>query len=429
MKRRWLALIVSALGAVVIAPLLFLVMASPTVAPTSTASDAGTPDATPLHASVAPSPPAPTSSVPAAITFADARSPEDASWYRIGGERQQIPAAIQVGTVSGGVTFELGIHQNPSPGPNAIVPQRPVLGVAEGVVVLVEDDGSRSVLWAVVARDGGAHELLESSDVIVDGVLAPDGRVAFFVTADRLTGDLTGAWRLPIAVGAKSDPLEQLVGALPHMRLAAVTRFMTRMLLSADGSTLGLFRCVELECAFRTIRVNDGSLVAEVRLERGGGDPFALTDNSVLLRPIVPDGPYRIGELVDIASGQRTPLPFEGWPFASEVMLDLGDGPMLVARTAGFNVPPETIAQPRWQPVVTVINLADLGVVRELRPPLSSLRIPAGDDYSAGADLPPGWVLVQGSEPGELEMLAWALDLADGSLIPLPAMGRFVVEG
>ena len=67
-------------------------------------------------------------------------------------------------------------------------------------------------------------------------------------------------------------------------------------------------------------------------------------------------------------------------------------------------------------------------VVRELTPPLGFLRVPAGDDYSVGADLPPGWLLIQGSEPGEVHIRCWALNLADGSLIPLPAVGRFAIQ-
>jgi hypothetical protein len=331
--------------------------------------------------------------------------------------------------MSDGVTFDAELHFDMTD-PAAIVPQRPVLGVGDGVVVIVDDDGRRSALRAIVGATGEVHDLLVSDEVIVNGALDADGRVAYYVTADRLSGDLTGAWRLGVGEGRPPEAIEALVGAAPQIRFAAVSRLFTRVLLSPDGTTLGLFRCVEADCALRAVRTDDGSLVGEVLIPRGGGDPFAITDGLALLRPIVPDGPDHFGEAVDLASGERVRIPVEQWPVGNEAVLQGVDGPMLALQTAGWTLPPETMGQePGDPPEVTLIGLDDMRAAATHVPPLSSLSIVIEDDYSTGVDLPPGWLLVWGSQPGEPQMSAYAMSLADGSLVPLSAVGELIVQG
>ena len=259
MNRRWLALVAVALAALLIAPIVILLLARPVAAPPARPSD---------NPSASSEPPSPSESTDGAIAFVDAETPEDAAWYRIGGDARLFPPRLQVGTMAEGATFER-VMVDPAD-PNAIIPLRPVLGVGDGVVVIVEDDGRRSTLRAVVAASGDVHDLLVSDDVIVNGLLNRDGRVAYFLTADRLTGDLTGAWQLVVGAGEEPEPVDQLLAATPAFRLAAINRLFSRMLNSPDGATLGVFRCVEVDCSLRAVRTDDGSLVGDVRI-RGGG--------------------------------------------------------------------------------------------------------------------------------------------------------------
>lgn len=417
MNRRWLALIVVLLAVMVLAPIVLLLLqrGEPSRSPAESDDPATTQSAS-IHADV--------------IAFVKASSPVDAAWYRLGADPRQFPPRLQVGTMADGVTFEVELRSEPGANPEAIVLQRPVLGIGDGVVVVVEDDGRRSMMRAIVAATGDVHDLLTSDDVIVDGALGTDGRVAYYVTADRLTGDLTGAWRLPVGPGRAPEAIEALVSASPGIRLAAITRLVTRVLLSADGTTLGLFRCIELDCALRAVRTDDGSLVGEVRIQRGGGDPFAITDRWALLRPITPDGPHSVGEVLDLASGESAPIPIGPWPFAPGAVVAGEDGAILALQTAGWSAPPEAMGQePGRRPQVTLVSVDDMQVIGSHEPPLSALAIIVDDDYSTGVDLPTGWLLVRGSEPGELEMTAYAMNLADGSLVPLPEVGEFLVEG
>jgi len=414
MNRRWLALIAVALAALLIAPIVFLLVARPVAAPTAS-------PATPFDS------PSPSTSGEGAIAFVNAESPEDAAWYRIGPDARQFPPSLQIGTMAGGATFER-VMADLRVNPNAIVPLRPVLGVGDGVVVIVEDDRRRSTMRAVVAVNGEVHDLLVSDDVIVNGVLDRDGRIAYYLTADRLTGNLTGAWRLAVGQGNRPQPIEELLAAAPAFRLAAITRFFSRMLLSPDGTTLGVFRCGEVNCSLRAVRTDDMSLVADVQIPAGGSDPFAITNTFALLRPIVPDGPFRFGEVIDLASGESAQMPFEGWPFGSPTLIEGADGPAMVVQTAGLGGPPEA-GPPAELPRLAIIGAADMVVMAEYAPPLASLAILNADDTSVGVDLPPGWILMWGTEPGEDTMSTYAMRAADGSIVPLPGVGRLFVQG
>lgn len=427
MRGRWLAALGVVLGGLIVVAVALVAIARPTQAPPSNESAARSSES-PVQSGASPAP-SEHAGPDARIPFTDPTSPEDAAWYRVGGDPGQFPPHLQVGTIDVGVTFDVELRFDPQVGPNAIVPQRPVMGVGGGVVVMVDDDGARSTVRAIVAASGAVHDLAVTDDVIVTGVLAPDGRVAYYVTADRLTGDLIGVWRLAVVGGGPPESLEALVASPPAIRLAAITHFLTDVLLSPDGSTLALFRCVDVNCVLRAVRTHDGSLVGEAAIPRGGGTPFAITDRWGLLRPSVPDGPFRIGEIVDLATGAIEPMPFEGWPSASEAVVESAEGPVLVLQTAGFTAPPPAIGQPPMQPAVTVITIGEMRAIDEFAPPLGSLQVHAPDDVSVGVDLPAGWLLVGGSEPEAVRMGAYALSLADGSLVPLPAVGEFFTQG
>ena len=414
MSRRPLVIaIVALLLALLLAPIVLLIFIGPVAAPSAIPSDTST---SPLQSL------SPTPSAEAAIEFIDATSPDEAAWYQIGADARVFPPLLQIGTMAEGVTFELEMA-DPTVNPNATVPLRPVLGVGDGVVVIVEDDRRNSRLRAVVAATGAVHDLLVSDDVIVNGVLDRDGRIAYFLTADRVTGDLTGAWRLGVGEGNRPDPIVDLVAAAPEFRLAAINTSFSRMLLSPDGSTLGVFRCGQVDCSLRAVRTDDGSLVGDVRIPAGGGDPFAVTDRFALLRPIAPAGPMRFGELVELGSGERAPMPFEGWPFGAATVIVRPDGPFMVVQSMGFRDLADA-GPPDEPPEVALVGIPDMAVVDEFAPRLASVSILDVDDASVGVDLPPGWILMWGSEVGDDKMSVFAMNAVDGSVMPLPGVGE-----
>jgi hypothetical protein len=414
MNRRWLALIAFVAMLLVLLPIVLLALVGRR--PDAASAPAMTVRSTAPNASSG------------EVVFADTRWPDDAVWYRIGRDLRMFPPHLEVGTLVAGVTRDVVLETTDNPAPDAILPQRAVLGVGGGVVVTIEDDGHRSMMRAIEGASGDKHELLESADVILDGVLAIDGRLVYFVTADRQSGELVSVWRLAVREPGAPEPIDGLA-AMPAIRLAAVSRHATRMLLSADGSTLGLYRCDFMDCFLRTARADDGTPVGEVPIERGWVDPIAMTDKVALLSPIVPDGPERFGRVVDLVSGEQWRVPVEGWPTTGEAAIDTDRGQLLAVQSAGFWVPPESPDGEFEQPAIDLIDPVSLEIVARHAPALSALRIVPLDSYDVGVDLPPGWMLVVGSVPGERRLDAYAMDVADGGLVPLPAVGEFFVQG
>lgn len=415
MRRRWVSIAVVVLAALFIALIALLALARPAEAPSPSAS--GSP------ANATPSP-------DAGIPFVEPPTPEEAAWFRIGADLGEFPPHLQIGTMERGVTFEAPVRMIQNPVGEIITPQRVVAGVAGGVAVTVEDDGRRSVMRAVVASSGDVHDLVASDDVIVEALLAAGGRQTFFVTADRVTGDLTGAWRLSTEAGAAPERLNSLVGAAPEIRRVAIVPFVTHLMLSPDGTTLGLWRCVQMDCLLRAVGADDGVLVGEVRLQRGGGIPFGITDRLAVLASGCPDGPACLPEVVNLETGEVRPMPVDRWQLFSETVVDSAAGPVMAIQTAGNVAPPGGGGQEgRPAPEITIIGLGDLQVLERHVLPLTSLRIIAGDDYSIGVDLPPGWILIQGSEPGQMAMSVYALNVSDGDIVPLPALGQVFVQG
>lgn len=360
------------------------------------------------------------------ITFTPADRLEEAGWFRVGADPRQFPAHLQVGTMTAGVTFDAELGEV-VPGPAAVTGQRVVAGIVDGVVVVIEDDGRTSRLLAVVAATGDSHHLLESDDVILDAVVGR--REVFFVTANRRMGDLTGAWRLGIGLGQVPRPVEHMVGSAPETRLVAVSRFVTRLMISPGGSTLGLLHCVELDCRLDALRVDDWSAVGTLELRRGSGEVFAITDRYAVVRPDCPDGPECVPGLIDLATGEHLPMPIDRWEFYSEALIASDGGPVLATQTAGLTAPQLPFPDFAEPPGVTIIDLAQRRAIAHHAPELGSLRILPADDYGVGVDLPPGWILAHGSEPGELDVGIYAMNVESGEIVPLPALGRVLVQG
>jgi hypothetical protein len=422
-RRPAVILLVALLAALLLAPIVLLALAGPAGDAEAPASLMATPTSVPASSAQASSTPPPDG-----IAFTDALIPEDAAWYRIGDDPREGPTHVQVGTVVDGVTYEAPMQVDLGVNPDRIVPFRPVLGVGDGVVVLVDDDGRDSTMRAVVGATGAIHDLLVSDDVIVNGLLSGDGRMAYYLTADRLTGDVIGAWRLDIESGGAPQPMGTLIGAAPEFRHAAVSRHFTRMLLSPDGSTLALFRCVELDCVLRAVGTDDGSLVGEVRIPRGGNDPFAITDRLALLRPIVQDGPHAVGEVIDLASGASQPMPVPGPQTGTVAAVQGADGAVMAVQTAGFSGPPQTAGGAGVPPEVTLVDLADMTVLAEFSPPLSSLTILDLDDRSVGVDLPAGWILLRAGTPAADAISMYAMRVEDGELVTLPGVDDHAIQ-
>lgn len=426
MNRRWTVFGLAALAAMVVAPILLLLVVRPVEAP------GGSPPASP-GASVAASETATPSG--RGITFTMATSPDDAAWYRIGRDPRAFPQHLEIGTTGEGATHDVVIDWAFAAAPGSIVPTRPIAGIVDGVVVIVDDDARTSTLSAVVASTGAAHDLVAVDDVIVAAAVLARSREVVYITADRRTGELTAAWLVSLE---EPDPPRPLAGLLPAIgdvprpiRLVAVAQFATWLMVSPDGSTVALFRCVQLDCVLRAVGTEDGRLIGEHPIDRGLREPFAVSNRLAFLSPVVPDGPERFGEALDLETGVSARLPVEPWPSlpSHAIGTDAG-GDFLAIQTAGHNLPPALMGQPLGEPpTVAIVDLPGFDRRADLTLPLASLRILPASDWTIGVDLPAGWVLAEVSLPGETPMTFVAIDLSDGSVVPLPALGELLLQG
>jgi hypothetical protein len=370
--------------------------------------------------------PSPSASAAGVLEFREPSS-DDAAWYRLGADLRRFPPHLQVGTMTSGATYDVEIPWPDRP-PGAIAPERIVVGMADGVLVWIADDGLNSVVHAVVAESGAAFDLIETEEVILAAAVDDRLRRVGYITGNRRTGDPTGAWTLSLEGGAPR-PINALIGAAPRVRLAAVVPRVHLLFLSPDGSTIALFRCEMLDCTLRAVRVDNGALIGDHALDRGFREPFAITERLALLRPTVQDGPERFGETMDLATGELTPLNVESWPSFGEAVGEDDDGRYLAIQTAGASFPHEFGGPVPEPPEVSVIDLDSLELLVTHRPPLATVLLIPDNDYGHGADLPPSWVLVQGSTPGTEVMRAYALNVRNGQLVELPALGEWRLQG
>ncbi len=178
------------------------------------------------------------------------------------------------------------------------------------------------------------------------------------------------------------------------------------------------------------MRAADGELLGDHPIDRGWREPFAVTAEVALLRPVVPDGPERFGEVLDLATGNLTPLGIDPWPSVSETVGRDATGDYLAIQTAGSSTPPALLGQlPAEQPEITLFALPGLEPRNVLTSGLASVRIMPSNDWTMGVDLPSGWILAEVSRPGEQSMTVVALSTADGSLIPLFDLGEVLIQG
>ena len=127
-------------------------------------------------------------------------------------------------------------------------PESFATGPSGGAVLSGSDDGSRSQLSLIDVEDGCAWSLGASTDVIRNGVLAPNGGSIVESRVDRRSRADLGVWQRPLDGSAPTRLLPPI---------AADDRFgptwLTDLTWSDDGSTLVVGSCGETACRYRVV--------------------------------------------------------------------------------------------------------------------------------------------------------------------------------
>lgn len=100
----------------------------------------------------------------------------------------------------------------------------------------------------------------------------------------------------------------------------------------------------------------------------------------------------------------------------------------MAVQTAGFSGPPQTAGGAGVPPEVTLVDLADMTVLAEFSPPLSSLTILDLDDRFVGVDLPAGWILLRAGTPAADAISMYAMRVEDGELVTLPGVDDHAIQ-
>ena len=336
--------------------------------------------------------------------------------------------AIDVGTLGGGVTATLPAAQF---GPNvqlSAFPNRQAVGPRTGWVVVIGLDRGEMVLTAAQAATGETHEIARTADVVVDAAFAA-GTTLVFITGDPRTGALTGAWRVDVAGEGDPERIEALLGAEPSVRLVARAVPFAKLLVSPDGSFAAVLACDPGACVVRAVDLADGG-VFELATQHGE-ELIGLAGRALIVRPVCQLELCQ-AEMIDLGTGERGPLPGDGWMMFREAVVAGPAGPLLVGQESGAFAPmPEPVEDPSF----SVIDFATRTASPPIAVGLGAMSIVSVPGYDMGIELPPGWFAALGVAPipaggnASVPMGAYALDAETGEAVPLPALGEFFIQG
>lgn len=353
-----------------------------------------------------------------------AKAPDDLAWWRYGADAQGRPE-VHVGTQERGETAIVALRiRELQLGFGMAVPTQRVIGPSNGSIVLIEEDRGDSVLTVVDASSGKSRELLESSDFIIDAAIV--GSDLYFVTADDVDGTPLGVWRSDVSGEAAPEPLEDFIGDRPAMRPVAIVEWITDLVVSRDGEFIGIYRCVQLDCAL-TVWNSMTREVSDHHLE-WGAQPVEIVNGLAVLRQVCVDVDCSIS-LLDLETGLQSPLPSSGGRPVFEVAVVEGDRNAVVTNLAGARVAP---ARPDEPVSVEVVDLETM-IVREQAVQLGSLWIVESNTWEVGVEVGPGSFLVRGSPLGALErpgrMGYYVVDADTGVAVPIGALGEVFIQG
>ena len=165
-------------------------------------------------------------------------------------------------------------------------------GPVEGVVLVGDDDGSRSRLRAVDPAGGCASTIAVESSVIRSAVLDTDLGATFEHRVDRATREDLGVWRLATRGGTAVRLLPGLAPDARHGRT-----FSTDLRWASDGR-LAVASCGEVACRTRIVDTATGSVVST----SGTGPVLGIAESRVIAYDVCPGLPCGVSA-VDPATG------------------------------------------------------------------------------------------------------------------------------
>ncbi len=320
-------------------------------------------------------------------------------------------STLRLGTLDGTVTRSISLPRT-TLGPLGMPMTPQPAGPAGGLVVYVTDDGQWATLHAVNALTGTERQPMQTTDLIAQLALDPSGQTAYFLEADRQTGQPSGVFSIA------TDGGEPRLLINPD-RLGSVTassRYLPHLVVSADGGWVVLLSCPTTSCELYAVRPD------------GAAPPLHLTDFFFdgSLTGITGDlliGGNTCGEaecdgfVVDLRTGDHWPLGGQDAPFAPKQLISGPHGPLVLGEGVVYEAGTWT---------VTAIDLTDRSRTSEFSATFKPAYTDVGlaEQQFAGAELPAGWFLMYrgiGGAPTPPPDFSAAM-LGGNVELPLPVM-------
>jgi hypothetical protein len=171
--------------------------------------------------------------------------------------------------------YTLTLARGAASGTRSLPPESFVSGPFGSVVLVGQDDGSRSRVEAIDLVTGCVTAALERPDVIRHAVASADGTLTWFAVDRRTRVDL-GVWRS--RPGRDPEPVLPALDAGPPPAAFGRT-FTTRLVLTPAGA-LVVSSCGIRACRYRVVEPGTGTTR---RLDRPGMGPLILATDTALV--------------------------------------------------------------------------------------------------------------------------------------------------
>ena len=283
-------------------------------------------------------------------------------------------STLRLGTLDGTVTRSISLPRTTLGRLGMPMTPQPA-GPAGGLVVYVTDDGQVGDPPRRECLDGTERQPMQTTDLIAQLALDPSGQTAYFLEADRQTGQPSGVFSIADDGG---DP-RLLINPDRLGSVTASSRYLPHLVVSADGGWVVLLSCPTTSCELYAVRPD------------GAAPPLHLTDFFF-------DGPLT-GITGDLLIGGNTcgeaecdgfvvapddwPLGGQDAPFAPKQLISGPHGPLVLGEGVGYEAGTWT---------VTAIDLTDRSRTSEFSATFKPAYTDVGlaEQQFAGAELPAG---------------------------------------
>lgn len=366
---------------------------SPQASVGPSATLAPTPAATPSHSVAVPWP----TVAPSEASVPSSLDGQDYAFWTLYRPPPCCGSMLRVSTSTGSREDVIDIPDSRT-GPDFPAPAGP----AGGRVLYVVDDwqtAHRNVrLMVADAWTGASTELMSTNLTIARLALDPSGSTAYYLLYDGSMSGFQGLWAIPTD-GGQPRPLISVQATTAMAILAAERTYLPQLAVSDDGNWIAFVTCPANSCKFHAVHPDGQAEILDWTNFHNGDHVVGIAGNLLIGSTECPQSTCD-GFVLDLRTGERWPLGGADSPFAPKELIAGPHGPLVLSQIADYD-------QGQWD--VDALDLTDgsrSSILGATFQPGAEVRL--ADEvlgHPAGAELPPGWFLIQRfSDPEALDL-------------------------